>query len=102
MLTVSGPDAITTCGTIGRILEIGTSYVVGMGGLCSPIREWTQLSEYSSEELELLRRLRDDDASCATTEVPTDDVPTEVLTDDAIGVAPAVGILVLMLINAFL
>ncbi len=73
--------------------------MVGIGGACSPIEEWTQLSEYSSEDLALLRQLRDDGAPCAA----TTELPTEVTTvGGASGVVPTIGILALMLSTAFL
>jgi hypothetical protein len=57
MLTVSGPDVATTCGQLGRRLVLNATYVVGIGGPCSPIGPWSLLSSYSSEELQLLRSL---------------------------------------------
>ena len=55
---VFGPDVLSTCGQPGRVLEMGTVYLVGIGHRCSPITQWTPLSDYSSENLDLLRRLR--------------------------------------------
>ena len=57
MVTVIGPDVSTSCGDFGRRLVLGSSYVVGVGGPCSPIGEWSLLSTYSSGELESLRSL---------------------------------------------
>lgn len=52
-----GPDVLTDCGEQGRVLQISTSYVAGIGGPCSPLSEWSQSSVYSNDELNLLRNL---------------------------------------------
>ncbi len=53
-----GPDVLTSCGNPSRRLSIGESYLVGVGGFCSPISEWTTLESYSESELDFLRELR--------------------------------------------
>lgn len=55
VIEVPGPDVSTSCGEFGRRLHIGTSYVVGIGGPCSPFAEWTEVSMYTQDELDLLR-----------------------------------------------
>ena len=60
MIVAYGPDVSTSCGNSGRVLQLGTTYVAGVGGACSPINEWTPLSEYSQEEVELMRELEDE------------------------------------------
>jgi hypothetical protein len=55
LLTVSGPEVTSSCGQFGRRLVLNATYVVGIGGPCSRIGEWSLLSSYSSEELQLLR-----------------------------------------------
>ena len=92
MVAVIGPDVSTSCGNFGRRLVLGSSYVVGVGGACSPIGPWSLLSTYSSEELELLRSLD---------EMPCDDSTTEgtagTTGSGAMGVAPAAGLLGVMM-----
>ncbi len=84
MVEVRGPDVTTSCGAHGRRLRIGTSYVAGIGGPCSPIEEWAEVSMYSNEELDLLRMLRD--TVCA----------------GAVGVVPGITLLTfLLLLTAF-
>jgi hypothetical protein len=62
-----GPDVLTSCGAYGRVLQFNTVYVAGIGQACSPISEWTQLSDYTEGEIELLRRLRDEEVECGAT-----------------------------------
>ena len=63
MVQVPGPDTQTSCGDSRTRLRIGTEYVAGIGGRCSPIAEWSELSEYSSQEIEQLR----DEMDCGAT-----------------------------------
>lgn len=71
MIEVYGPDVTSSCGSSGRVLQLGTTYVAGVGGPCSPIGEWTALSEYEEEEVELMRELVEEcgDISSANTVV---------------------------------
>lgn len=68
-LTVTGPDVLTSCGSFGRVVELGEQYVVGIGGACNPISEWTPLDDYSDRGIELLEQLGnsypDDPSICA-------------------------------------
>ena len=57
MIVVNGPDVNSGCGELGRVLQLGTTYVAGVGHACSPIGQWSPLSEYSQEEVELMRKL---------------------------------------------
>ena len=59
IVTTLGPDVFTSCGTLGRVLTLGEEYVVGIGGACNPISEWTTLESYTESEIELLKSLRD-------------------------------------------
>ena len=54
---MDGPDVLTMCSNPGRLLQINRMYVAGVGGACSPIDEWSEVSSYSAEELDLLREL---------------------------------------------
>ena len=54
---VPGPDVLTTCGQYFRVLSINQQYVVGVGGPCSDISEWSTLTSYSPNELQQLRSL---------------------------------------------
>ena len=56
-LVVVGPDVATSCGDPGRLLRLQEEYVVGIGGFCSDITEWSTVSSYSSSELVLLGEL---------------------------------------------
>ena len=56
-LVVRGPDVLSSCGAPGRVLRLQEEYVVGIGGFCSPIGEWSTVSSYSSSELNLLTEL---------------------------------------------
>jgi len=47
-LVVSGPDVLSTCGFSGRLLQLQEQYVVGIGGACSPVNQWSTVSSYSS------------------------------------------------------
>lgn len=57
MIEVPGPDVVTSCGAFGRVLEVFSSYVVGIGNPCSPIPEWTNALNYSREDFQLLSSL---------------------------------------------
>lgn len=57
-MTTSGPDVLTSCGDYGRILTLGVEYVVGIGGACNPIGEWTPLESYSDTDVALLEELQ--------------------------------------------
>lgn len=54
-----GPDVLTSCGAPGRILQLENQYIVGIGGPCSEIGEWSELEHYSEVEIGYLRFLRD-------------------------------------------
>ena len=56
-LVVVGPDVVTSCGEPGRVLRLQEEYVVGIGGFCSDITEWSTVDSYSSSELVLLTQL---------------------------------------------
>ena len=56
-LVVPGPDVLTSCGDPGRLLQLQEEYVVGIGGFCSDIGEWSTVASYSDSELELLTQL---------------------------------------------
>ena len=56
-LVVPGPDVVTSCGQQDRVLQLREEYVVGIGGFCSQINEWSTVDSYSRSELELLRDL---------------------------------------------
>ena len=57
---MAGPDVLTTCGWYGRpvALDISVEYLVGIGGACNPIGQWSEANSYSANELELLRSLQ--------------------------------------------
>ena len=56
-LVVVGPDSLIAFGYPGRVLRLQEEYVVGIGGFCSYIAEWSTVASYSSSELNLLREL---------------------------------------------
>ncbi len=51
----AGPDVLTSCGDADAQLRLNEQYVVGVGGACSVISEWSSLDSYSSSELQQLR-----------------------------------------------
>lgn len=57
ILNSSGPDALTTCGSPRTLLQVGQTYMVGLGSVCTLIQPWRPLSEYTSEDLGLLQEL---------------------------------------------
>ena len=56
-LVVPGPDVLTSCGAYGKVLQLQEEYVVGIGGACNPIAEWSTVASYSSSELNLMTQL---------------------------------------------
>ena len=55
-----GPDVLTSCGNHRAILQINQRYVVGVGGACKAISEWSTLDSYTSSELQQLRDFAQD------------------------------------------
>jgi hypothetical protein len=51
----AGPDVLTSCGNAEAQLRLSEQYVVGVGGACRDISEWSGLNSYSSSELQQLR-----------------------------------------------
>ena len=62
MVTMFGPDVLSSCGSPGRHLNINETYMIGVGGVCNPIPEWPTLESFSTEEVCLLRELRADES----------------------------------------
>ena len=56
MITSPGPDVITSCGNPYAVLTFGKEYIVGIGGFCDPINDWSPVSDYTSEDMEFIRR----------------------------------------------
>ena len=54
-MTRAGPDVLTSCGNPQALLKLNTQYVVGVGGACSSISEWSTLDSYTDTEIEQLR-----------------------------------------------
>jgi hypothetical protein len=58
VITSAGPDTSTSCSLEeGRILQLRAEYLVGVGGPCTPLNDWSLLSSYSDNDLETLRDL---------------------------------------------
>ena len=57
-MTTPGPDVATSCGDYGRVLTLGVEYVVGIGGTCNPINEWSTLESYPESDVALLEDLQ--------------------------------------------
>ena len=55
-----GPDVLTSCGSPRTLLKIDQQYVVGVGGVCEAISDWSTLDSYTSSELQQLRDLAQD------------------------------------------
>ena len=62
VISSAGPDILTSCATeFGRILQLNTEYLVGVGGFCSSaFRDWEPLSAYSERDLDQLRQLAEE------------------------------------------
>ena len=52
-----GPNVLIPCLDPRTLLRINRQYVVGVGGICSAITDWSSLESYSSTELQQLRDL---------------------------------------------
>ena len=63
----TGPDVLTTCGTPERLLSFVYEYMVGIGGACDPIIQWTPLQFYTESEIELLLELEEECAEDPST-----------------------------------
>ena len=50
---------LTTCGYFGRVLTVGSQYLVGIGGPCSHFYSWSEISRYTESDLAYLQTLRD-------------------------------------------
>ena len=59
VMNTTGPDVLTTCGYYGRILTVGESYIVGIGGSCFRISSWASFRSYTTNDIRLLESLRD-------------------------------------------
>ena len=51
----AGPDVLTSCGDSRALLRLNEQYVVGVGGGCQEISEWSNLDSYTASELQQLR-----------------------------------------------
>ena len=78
-LVVVGPDVLTTCGYPGWLLRLQEEYVVGIGGVCNPINEWSTVGSYSSSELDLLTQLA---SGCRAFTEATTNTPTLTTTEE--------------------
>ena len=62
VITTNGPDAGTSCSPeIGRILQLRSEYLAGVGGPCSDFNDWGLLSTYTDDDLDTLRELAEDE-----------------------------------------
>ena len=74
---------LTSCGFPGRVLHLGTEYVVGLGGACNPIQEWSSLGEYEAEDIDLLQQLSLAGLTACSSSSPTIEVSSETVTEIA-------------------
>ena len=49
-----GPDLLSTCGNPANILSVNKTYIVGVGGICSPYNYWTEYNRFASADLKLI------------------------------------------------
>ena len=70
MIVEFGPDLTSTCGYPGNILSVNTTYVVGIGWVCSVYNEWTAYNDFSSDDLELLANNCMMESTAAITPLP--------------------------------
>ena len=54
-LMQAGPDVLTSCGDHRALLRLNQQYVVGVGGACQDISQWSSLDSYTASELQQLR-----------------------------------------------
>ena len=53
------------------MLQLQEEYVVGIGGACNPINEWSTVASYSSSELNLMTQLASGcKGDCTSNQVP--------------------------------
>lgn len=60
VFTSPGPDVLTSCGQYGRILQAGSIYVVGIGGPCGSIGEWSTRGKFGERNFDYLRTVTED------------------------------------------
>ena len=62
VITSVGPDVLTSCAAEeGRILQLNTEYLVGVGDPCSSaFHDWEPLCAYSERDLDQLRQLAEE------------------------------------------
>ena len=46
----------TSCGNPNAVLAFGQEYIMGIGGACEPINNWSPVSGYTPEDMEFIRR----------------------------------------------
>jgi hypothetical protein len=78
VISSSGPDSLTTCVTeYGRILQLDTDYLAGVGDPCSlAFNDWEPLSKFTREDLNYLRRLAGKPVDKGTDEPTVDNTAT--------------------------
>ena len=64
-MSAVGPDVLSPCVNPNRILKTGREYIVGIGGVCSPISEWSMIDVYNPDDLTLLQQASTDPTLCA-------------------------------------
>ncbi|XP_019849854.1 PREDICTED: uncharacterized protein LOC100636237 isoform X2 [Amphimedon queenslandica] len=57
VLNSSGPDVLTSCGSPKSLLQVGQTYMVGLGSVCSLIKPWRPLTEFTSNDLNFIQKL---------------------------------------------
>lgn len=60
IITSPGPDVLTSCGQYGRVLQGGTVYIVGIGGACDSISEWSTQVQFGERNLAYLRTVAEE------------------------------------------
>lgn len=53
----SGPDILTSCSGPNRVLTVGESYLLGIGGPCYTIGDWSLVNDFSTLEFDILSSL---------------------------------------------
>ena len=86
MMNTTGPDVQTSCGQYGRILTVGESYIVGIGGPCFRISSWESFSSYTTNDIRLLESLKDGGAqTCSSSAVSLSTTSTGSLSTTSAG-----------------
>ncbi|XP_019864296.1 PREDICTED: uncharacterized protein LOC105316583 isoform X2 [Amphimedon queenslandica] len=90
LFNTSGPHSITCVSSGQCVLNVGESYIVGIGGACYAISPWSSYNTYTSDDIELLEGLRDGGTTACNSQAII------------IGVSVSLGVLLILVALAFI